>query len=199
MTDNKQPETVLVVGDWYIDEYWFVVRHHSDISSHPGPIHYRIASESGEEVRDLCGAGLVARVFYELRRYGVNRLKERMSQIRWNPDAPENFKYILKKLEGGLTLEEWDKRGDLWDIHLVPEVEDTQPSARWVSHGPSLACTSAAARKSGDRRTFERKLYDRSDSARERKAQGVRTKLHEQSDSARERRPQGVRTFARVH
>ena len=65
---------ILIVGDWFVDEYWFLVRHYSDISSHIGPLHYRIASKPREYVKNLCGAGLVAQVLYRLKKYKINNL-----------------------------------------------------------------------------------------------------------------------------
>jgi hypothetical protein len=63
---NDKNPAVLIVGDWLVDEYWFLVRHHSEISSHTGFSHYRLASKKGDIISDLCGAGHVARIFYEL-------------------------------------------------------------------------------------------------------------------------------------
>lgn len=64
MTDKAQ--AILIVGDWVIDEYWFLVRHQSDISSHTGFTHYRSANRTEKILADLCGAGHVARVIYSL-------------------------------------------------------------------------------------------------------------------------------------
>jgi hypothetical protein len=65
MTENRE-RTILVIGDWVVDEYWFLVGHHSDISSHIGIQHQRLSSKPDDAVRDLCGAGHVARVIYNL-------------------------------------------------------------------------------------------------------------------------------------
>jgi len=65
---KKPKDVILIIGDWVVDEYWFLVRHHSEISSHTGFVHYRIASKFGEPVKDLCGAGHVARVLHQLSR-----------------------------------------------------------------------------------------------------------------------------------
>jgi hypothetical protein len=65
---KKQKDIILIIGDWVVDEYWFLVRHHSEISSHTGFVHYRIASKFGAPVKDLCGAGHVARVLHQLSR-----------------------------------------------------------------------------------------------------------------------------------
>lgn len=77
----KNIPNYLVVGDWFVDEYWFVVRHHSDVSSHAGPFHYRICSEPKDTVRDLCGAGLVTRILYELRKYNFD-ISDKISAIK---------------------------------------------------------------------------------------------------------------------
>jgi hypothetical protein len=65
--DEKKNEVILIVGDWMVDEYWFLVRHHSDISAHTGFVHYRLACDEIDTVSGLCGAGHVARVLYQLR------------------------------------------------------------------------------------------------------------------------------------
>lgn len=81
---------ILIVGDWFIDEYWFLARHHSEISSHTGPLHYRIFSDMHEPVRGLCGAGLVTRVLYELDNnyclHGVGA---------WNKDDTDYLKHLI--------------------------------------------------------------------------------------------------------
>jgi hypothetical protein len=119
---SSSSRTVLVVGDWFIDEYWFISQHHSDTSSHRGPVHYRIVSEPTHAVRDLCGAGLTARVLYELRQYPllnedpekINKiltpyLKEKLTNEHakepTNNERVENLKKILEILQ---------TTGDFW-------------------------------------------------------------------------------------
>jgi len=58
---------ILVAGDWVVDEYWYLVRQHSEISSHTGFVHYRASKKPTERVLDLCSAGHVARVLFSLR------------------------------------------------------------------------------------------------------------------------------------
>jgi hypothetical protein len=71
MTETA-PRPIIVVGDWVVDEYWFLAKHQSEISSHTGFVHYRIANKPDEYIRDLCGAGHVARTLFELsKRDGV--------------------------------------------------------------------------------------------------------------------------------
>jgi len=72
---NGKNETIVIVGDWVVDEYWFLVRHHSDISSHTGFFHYRLSTQRYDPVSDLCSAGHVARVLYQLRDEESQRYK----------------------------------------------------------------------------------------------------------------------------
>ena len=68
----SEKHVILIVGDWVVDEYWFLVRHQSEISSHTGFFHYRLSSKPSEIVSDLCSAGHVARVLYQLRSENMN-------------------------------------------------------------------------------------------------------------------------------
>jgi hypothetical protein len=84
---------ILILGDWVVDEYWFLVSHHSEISSHIGFTHYRSSLDQNEVSMDLCGAGHVARM--------LNRISRDMPQTYeawglgvWNPQD-ENFLYHL--------------------------------------------------------------------------------------------------------
>ena len=56
---------ILVLGDWVIYEYWFLVRHQSDISSHVGFNHYRLNDKKSQYIRDLCGAGHIIRLLFQ--------------------------------------------------------------------------------------------------------------------------------------
>ncbi len=63
----SSPKDILIVGDWVVDEYWHLVTHHSDISSHIGFDHYRSiprqqTTETEVFLMDLCGAGHVSRI-----------------------------------------------------------------------------------------------------------------------------------------
>jgi hypothetical protein len=57
---------ILIVGDWVIDEYWFLFEHQSDKSTHNGQSHYRISADVDDVVSDLCAAGHTARVLYKI-------------------------------------------------------------------------------------------------------------------------------------
>jgi hypothetical protein len=105
----KNIGNILVVGDWFVDEYWFVVRHHSEISSHSRPFHYRIFSETNHDVRDLCGGGLITRILYELRKYKIeilNTIKNEISNIKnnkesWHQSFLDEHKEQIKQIEEG--------------------------------------------------------------------------------------------------
>lgn len=60
---DDSTKTIVVVGDWVVDEFWPLVRHRSETSLHTGKDHYRLA---GGVVRDLCGAGHVVRILNEI-------------------------------------------------------------------------------------------------------------------------------------
>lgn len=72
---------VLIAGDWFVDENWLIAPHHSASSSHVGREHFRIISRRGEVIKDLCGGGLIARVFYELRKYSFDRSQLTLREI----------------------------------------------------------------------------------------------------------------------
>lgn len=67
INNNRIKKTgILIVGDWVVDEYAFLVRHHSDISSATGLTHYRLCNEYDDITLDLCGAGHIMRILHEL-------------------------------------------------------------------------------------------------------------------------------------
>ncbi|CAG1005717.1 hypothetical protein PHYC_03256 [Phycisphaerales bacterium] len=55
-------KTILVVGDWVVDEHWVVGPERSTTASRRGESHYHVLHEPGSSVEALCGAGLVASV-----------------------------------------------------------------------------------------------------------------------------------------
>lgn len=85
---------LIIAGDWVVDEYWYLVRQHSEISSHTGFVHYRASSKPTERVLDLCSAGHVARVLYTLREktqgsYTIWGIGD------WNPDDTEHLEHLI--------------------------------------------------------------------------------------------------------
>ena len=87
-------QTILIVGDWVVDEYWFLVRHHSDISSHTGFFHYRLSTRRNETVSDLCSAGHVARVLYQLRSEDSERY-ELFGLGAWHQTDTELIRHLV--------------------------------------------------------------------------------------------------------
>jgi ATPase family associated with various cellular activities (AAA) len=63
-TRGARPRTVVVVGDWIVDEYWFLRPCISQVASSRGLVHYESASDPLHAIRDLCGAGHVAHILY---------------------------------------------------------------------------------------------------------------------------------------
>lgn len=53
-------KNLLVVGDWFVDDYWIVQPHRSDSASRAGDSHTLALHRPEANVRMLCGAGLVA-------------------------------------------------------------------------------------------------------------------------------------------
>ena len=102
MTETSTPKRILIVGDWVVDEYWFLVRHLSNISSHTGFVHYRLSSPSFPQVAvaDLCSAGHVARILYRLcaeaDRKAEEEIKERSDYDNSSAIKPEKQLDLLK-------------------------------------------------------------------------------------------------------
>lgn len=111
-----ESQNLLIVGDWVIDEYWILVKHYSEISSHTGYNHYRLSSQSNETVADLCGAGHVARVLYQLN----------------TEEHPDSYKIV--------GLGKWDDADTELISHLVhAQVEKECDAARaWYRLSPRM-------------------------------------------------------------
>jgi hypothetical protein len=65
--DDKQanPNRILVVGDWVIDENWIVAGYDSESSSHTGLYHLRSTiKDATAQILGLCAAGHVARALH---------------------------------------------------------------------------------------------------------------------------------------
>ena len=53
---GKETKTVMVIGDWFIDENWLMARHNSYNSSHTGDVHYLSKySDINKPMIGLCG------------------------------------------------------------------------------------------------------------------------------------------------
>lgn len=81
---NQEDKTILILGDWFIDENWLVAKQHMASSSHTGDMHF-ISRHEGYDKRmiSLCGASEILEVIrcyfqredsknhYDLLAYGV--------------------------------------------------------------------------------------------------------------------------------
>ena len=105
MSNTDTVKNILISRDWFVDEYWFMARHHSETSSHTGPDHFRIVSEHSDAVKDLSGAGLIARILYELRRYYKPENADAHPFVK-SLYFPEDGMQIDKILEEGITWSE---------------------------------------------------------------------------------------------
>jgi len=93
---------VLIAGDWVIDEYWFLLEHQSEKSTHAGLSHYRISFDTGDIFADLCAAGHTARVLYRIQEgLGLNESNKNRSPYdicglgNWNAKDTENIKHLF--------------------------------------------------------------------------------------------------------
>jgi hypothetical protein len=62
-------KTVLVVGDWVVDENWTVSAHQSPTATEPLGSHFRSIVARDAAVFSFCGAGRVARALYWMNRF----------------------------------------------------------------------------------------------------------------------------------
>lgn len=51
--------TLLVIGDWVVDEHWVVGRDRSTTASRRGEAHFHALHDPSSSVEALCGAGMV--------------------------------------------------------------------------------------------------------------------------------------------
>ena len=102
---SSRPKSVVVVGDWVVDEYNFLVRKHSDISSHTGQQHFRIAASTGStdapRALDLCGAGHVAKVLYDLLKVNAKSAFHIHGIGFWNDRDTKLIHHLLHRCEVG--------------------------------------------------------------------------------------------------
>jgi hypothetical protein len=64
LSGDERP-ILLVLGDWVVDEYWFLRPSDARGASGTGYDHYESVSEPQHLVRDLCGAGHIAHILYQ--------------------------------------------------------------------------------------------------------------------------------------
>jgi len=112
----------IIVGDWVIDEYWFLVRHHTDVSSHTGFTHYRISTHEKDIVTDLCGAGHVARVIYQLQ--GTHSFPLNLIGLgRWNSLDTKPISHFIHSRQGLCEISTSSFKLSVTHCDEVPEIE----------------------------------------------------------------------------
>jgi bifunctional ADP-heptose synthase (sugar kinase/adenylyltransferase) len=62
-------KSILIVGDWLVDEHWVTGVHRSSTSSRTGIAHYRSLHSLTSTVKSFCGAGQTASLLYNIKRY----------------------------------------------------------------------------------------------------------------------------------
>lgn len=86
---DPKKDTILVVGDWVIDEYWFLARHQSDTSSFAGFQHFRISAKPNDVFSDLCGAGHTTKIISKRQFDALPKKKKK--DLSDNPTNRANF------------------------------------------------------------------------------------------------------------
>src|SRR6185503_8789893 len=129
--ERSTPEnqnTILVVGDWVVDEYWTLVGHNSTLSTHTGAEHLRVSNEPEPPIRDLCGAGHVARVLLRLltkhpnyKLYGLGNWDKSDSDLLLHLLHPEDCEVSKPGFVFGIGAGACDKRPN---IELIPLYAD---------------------------------------------------------------------------
>jgi hypothetical protein len=131
---TEQQKTILIVGDWVVDEYWFLVRHHSDISSHTGFIHFRMLSGENDTVKDLCGAGHVARLLYHMKDLDAELTYKLIGLGLWNDLDTEFIAHLIHSREPGV-----DCPAAKVTNHLVPDKCQSLPDIQLETMEPDYS------------------------------------------------------------
>ncbi len=95
MMKKDEKKTILIIGDWFIDENWLVAKHKSYSSSHTGDIHYLSKhTQIDKRMISLCGAPEVLEV---LRSYFANFKPHYLFKGFgvWNKEDDDILKCIL--------------------------------------------------------------------------------------------------------
>lgn len=90
---NKDNETIVVIGDWFIDENWLIAKHNTDTSSHTGDKHYLSKNKAiDNRMISLCGASEILEV---LRTYFKDTDIEFIAFGAWNKKDDKILKCTL--------------------------------------------------------------------------------------------------------
>ena len=108
---NKKVDTVVVIGDWFIDENWLVTRQDLYHSSSPGEIHYLSRHSSvDQKITNLCGAATLIEILRSYFKKNEGTQFEFLGYGVWNPVDDDLIKCTLcphhtdKKLLSPYTL-----------------------------------------------------------------------------------------------
>jgi len=127
--EKKGKDIIMIVGDWVVDEYWFLVRHHSDVSSHTGFVHYRLACEKTDIVSTVGGGGHVARLLYQLR-FNESDDYQLVGLGKWHEDDTEFLEHLIHS--------RYPKKGEFCpsayaSFIIKPQLCDKKPNVKLIT------------------------------------------------------------------
>jgi hypothetical protein len=126
--NNEGENTILVIGDWFIDENWLMTKHYSSTSTHTGDTHYISKYEKiGKRMTSLCG---VPEILESLR----SNLGKNYSFIGsgvWNSHDSDILRCILCPDVSNLYKERFELMTPytikgLKDVNLNDDTEDNE-------------------------------------------------------------------------
>ncbi len=89
---NRQERTILIVGDWFVDQNWLMARCTRYSSTNPGEFHYEsLVQGPDSNITSLCGAASVIRIF----RGKDNSGYEVAGVGAWHPNDDELIQCML--------------------------------------------------------------------------------------------------------
>jgi hypothetical protein len=95
--ENQKEPTVVILGDWYIDENWLISKLETYHASAPGDIHYMtLHKKANERITNLCAA---AGLLLALRSYLLQEMENAPLSFLafgvWNPQDNELFRKAI--------------------------------------------------------------------------------------------------------
>ena len=101
MSKNNDEKTIVIIGDWFIDENWLVAKHKTYSSSHTGDVHY-LSKHKNLEVPmvNLCGASEVLEVLESYFKKGRSDKYEFIGYGVWNKRDDDILQCILCSKRG---------------------------------------------------------------------------------------------------
>lgn len=169
-TATIDKKTILIVGDWVVDKYCFMVRHNSQTSSHTGLMHFRLSSKEDETILDLCGAGHIARALFQTRAEEGAKFPFNLVGLgHWNKDDTEYIRHLVHaNPKSGCPIAKPSSKMklDICDQSIDIELFTLQPE------GPTIQVTRYYHDKGGE---FEQ--LSRVDSEPEQKIESVKKEI----------------------